>query len=74
VLWSGQNISSQQQYAVVPQAVIATSPQFLKYNFRANDISKLTNTQTEATQGSVAYQEAMLTVAQNVYAGMASGF
>jgi outer membrane lipopolysaccharide assembly protein LptE/RlpB len=74
VIWRGQNISSQQQYAVVPQAVIATSPQFLKYNFRANDISQLTDTQTQMTQSSVAYQEAMSTVAQGVYAGMASGF
>ncbi len=74
VLWSGQNISSQQQYAVVPQAVIATSPQFLKYNFRASDIAQLTDTQTQMTQSGTAYQEAMSTVAQNVYAGMASGF
>ncbi len=74
VIWRGENITSQQQYAVVPQAVIATSPQFLKYNFRANDIAQLTDTQTQMTQSGVAYQEAMSTVAQAVYAGMASGF
>ena len=74
ILWRGQNITSQQQYAVVPQAVLVTSPQFLKYNFRANDISKLTDTQTQMTQGGVANREAMSQVAQNVYAGMASGF
>jgi outer membrane lipopolysaccharide assembly protein LptE/RlpB len=74
VIWRGRNISSQQQYAVVPQAVVSTSPQFLKYNFRANDISKLTDTQTQMTQGGVSSQEAMSQVAQNVYAGMASGF
>jgi hypothetical protein len=74
VLWSGQNISSQQQYAVVPQAVLVTSPQFLRHNFRSSDITSLTDSQTQITQGGVARDEAMTQVAQNVYAGMASGF
>jgi hypothetical protein len=74
VLWSGQNITSQQQYAVVPQAVLVTSPQFLRHNFRSSDINQLTDSQTQITQGGVARQEAMTQVAQNVYAGMASGF
>jgi Lipopolysaccharide-assembly len=74
VLWSGQNITSQQQYAVVPQAVLVTSPQFLRHNFRSTDITQLTDSQTQITQGGVAHQEAMTQVAQNVYAGMASGF
>ncbi len=74
IIWSGQNITSQQQYAVVPQAVLVTSPQFLRHNFRSNDISQLTDSQTQITQGGVARQEAMTQVAQNVYAGMASGF
>lgn len=74
VLWNGQNITSQQQYAVVPQAVLVTSPQFLRHNFRSSDISQLTDSQTQITQGGVARQEAMTQVAQNVYAGMASGF
>jgi hypothetical protein len=73
-LWSGQNITSQQQYAVVPQAVLVTSPQFLRHNFRSSDINQLTDSQTQITQGGVARQEAMTQVAQNVYAGMASGF
>jgi outer membrane lipopolysaccharide assembly protein LptE/RlpB len=74
VLWTGQNITSQQQYAVVPQAVLVTSPQFLRHNFRSSDINQLTDSQTQITQGGVARQEAMTQVAQNVYAGMASGF
>jgi outer membrane lipopolysaccharide assembly protein LptE/RlpB len=74
VLWSGRNITSQQQYAVVPQAVLVTSPQFLRHNFRSSDIAQLTDSQTQITQGGVARQEAMSQVAQNVYAGMASGF
>ncbi len=74
VLWSGQNITSQQQYAVVPQAVLVTSPQFLRHNFRSTDISQLTDAQTQITQGGVAHDEAMTQVAQSVYAGMASGF
>ena len=73
-LWSGQNITSQQQYAVVPQAVLVTSPQFLRHNFRSSDINQLTDSQTQITQGGVAQQEAMTQVAQSVYAGMASGF
>jgi outer membrane lipopolysaccharide assembly protein LptE/RlpB len=74
VLWQGQNITSSQQYAVVPQAVLVTSPQFLRHNFRSTDISQLTDSQTQITQAGVARQEAMSQVAQNVYAGMASGF
>jgi outer membrane lipopolysaccharide assembly protein LptE/RlpB len=74
VLWNGQNITSQQQYAVVPQAVLVTSPQFLRHNFRSNDINQLTDSQTQITQAGVSRDEAMTQVAQNVYAGMASGF
>jgi Lipopolysaccharide-assembly len=74
VLWDGRNISSAQQYAVVPQAVLATSPQFLQHNFRSSDINQLTDSQTQITQAGTAQQDAMTQVAQNVYSGMASGF
>jgi outer membrane lipopolysaccharide assembly protein LptE/RlpB len=74
ILWSGVNITSQQQYPVVPQAVLATSPQFLRHNFRSNDIAQLSDSQVQITQAGVARDEAMTQVAQNVYAGMASGF
>jgi Lipopolysaccharide-assembly len=74
VLWSGRNISSMQQYAVVPQAVLVTSPQFLSHNFRSSDINQLTDAQTQVTQGGVARDEAMSQIAQTIYAGMASGF
>lgn len=74
VLWSGQNLTAQPQYAVVPQAVLVTSPQFLRHNFRSSDINQLTDSQTQITQGKVARDEAMTQVAQNIYSGMASGF
>jgi hypothetical protein len=74
VLWDGRNMNSQQQYAVVPQAVLVTSPQFLSHNFRSSDIKQLTDSQTQMTQGGVARDEAMTQVAQNIYSGMASGF
>lgn len=74
VLWSGQNVTSQQPYAVVPQAVLVTSPQFLRHNFRSTDINQLTDSQVQMTQGGVASDEAMTQVAQNIYSGMASGF
>lgn|SRR5271170_2252111 len=74
VLWDGRNVNSQQQYAVVPQAVLATSPQFLSHNFRSSDINQLTDSQVGTTQGGVAQDEAMTAVAQNIYSGMASGF
>jgi len=74
VLWSGQNLASQQPYGVVPQAVLVTSPQFLRHNFRSSDINQLTDSQVQMTQGGVAQDEAMTQVAQNIYSGMASGF
>jgi hypothetical protein len=73
-LWSGQNLTAQPQFAEVPQAVLVTSPQFLKHNFRSSDINSLTDSQTQITQGGVARDEAMNQVAQNIYSGMASGF
>jgi hypothetical protein len=74
VLWDGRNITSAQQYAVVPQAVLVTSPQFLQHNFRSSDINQLTDSQTQITQAGVARSDAMTQVAKNVYAGMISGF
>ena len=74
VLWSGRNLTAQPQFAQVPQAVLVTSPQFLKHNFRSTDINSLTDSQTQVTQGGVARDEAMTQVAQNIYSGMASGF
>lgn len=74
LLWSGRNLTSQQPYAVVPQAVLATDPQFLRHNFRSSDINQLTDSQVQMTQGGVAQDDAMTQVAQNIYSGMASGF
>jgi outer membrane lipopolysaccharide assembly protein LptE/RlpB len=74
VLWSAQNVTSQPQYAVVPQAVLVTSPQFLKHNFRSSDIAQLTDSQAAVTQAGTSQQDAMTQVAQNIYSGMASGF
>ncbi|MGO9062939.1 MAG: LPS assembly lipoprotein LptE [Candidatus Binataceae bacterium] len=74
VLWNGQNLASQQPYGVVPQAVLVTSPQFLRHNFRSSDINQLTDSQVQITQGGVAQDEAMNQVAQSIYSGMASGF
>lgn len=74
VLWSQRSIGIQAPYAIVPQAVLSTSPQFLTHNFRANDIAQLTDSQTAQTQSTATQGDAMASLARSIYAQMTEGF
>ena len=74
VLWSAHDITNQEQYAVVPQAVLVTSPQFLRHNLRATDIAALSDSQTQQIQLATSRDDAMADVARKIYAAMVSGF
>jgi lipopolysaccharide assembly LptE-like protein len=73
-IWSARRIGATASYAVVPQAVVVTSPQFLQQNLRAPDIARLPDAQLAETQQSAARNVIMSQLAQNLYASMSEGF
>jgi len=73
VLWAGR-MTNPQQAPVVAQAVVPTTPTFLRQNLRGSDVAQLTDIQTAQTQTASAADLAMTQVAQNLYASMAEGF
>jgi hypothetical protein len=58
---------------VVAQAIVPTTPQFLKQNLRGPDILKMTDMQVAATQETVAKGQMMQQIASEVYADMSWG-
>ncbi len=73
-VWSTRRMATSESYAAVPQAVVATSPQFLQQNLRRRDIQRLPDVQLAATQQSAARNQIMSQLAQNLYASMSEGF
>ncbi len=74
VLWSTRGLSNMQQFPMVAQSVVTTSPMFLQQNLRSQDIAKLTDIQVAATQEAATRQQMMQQLAQNLYASMSEGF
>ncbi len=74
VLWSVRGLSSQVQFAVVPQAVVPTSSQFLQGNLRARDVALLPDEQLAATQRASSRDQTLANIAHDLYAGMSEGF
>jgi Lipopolysaccharide-assembly len=73
VIWSTRSISGSSQASVVAQAIVPTTPQFLKQNLRSLDILKMTDMQVAATQETVAKGQMMQQIASEVYADMSWG-
>jgi outer membrane lipopolysaccharide assembly protein LptE/RlpB len=75
VIWSTRGVSSSPQQApVVGEAVVTTSPYFVQQNLRSRDIASMQDIQVAQTQGASSKQQAMQTLAQNLYASMSEGF
>lgn len=74
VIWTTHGISSTQQAPVVGEAVTTTSPIFLQQNLRSRDIASMTDIQVAQTQQASSRQQAMQTLAQNLYSSMSEGF
>lgn len=75
VIWSTRGVSSSPQQApVVGEAVVTTSPYFVQQNLRSRDIASMQDIQVAQTQGASSKQQAMETLAQNLYASMSEGF
>ena len=74
VIWATRGVSSSQQSPAVGQAVITTSPYFVQQNLRSRDIAGMQDIQVAQTQQASSKQQAMQTLAQNLYASMSEGF
>jgi hypothetical protein len=73
VLWSTKGIAASSQASVVAQAIVPTTPQFLKQNLRGPDILSMTDMQVAATQEAVAKGQMMQQIASELYADMSWG-
>jgi len=73
VLWSTRGIGGTSQASVVAQAIVPTTPQFLKQNLRGQDILNMTDMQVAATQQTVARGNMMQQAASEIYVDMTWG-
>ena len=74
VIWSVNSLTNTQQFPVVSQAVVATTPTFLQQNLRANDLAQMTDIQVARTQELSARDQMMAGLAQHLYDAMSEGF
>jgi lipopolysaccharide assembly LptE-like protein len=73
VVWRSNGISASSPASIVAQAIVPTTPQFLKQNLRGPDILNMTDMQVAATQEAAAQGNMMQQLAYEVYADMAWG-
>jgi Lipopolysaccharide-assembly len=74
LVWATRGISSSQQTPVVGEAVVTTSPYFVQQNLRSRDIAGMQDIQVAQSQQASSQQQAMETLAQNLYSSMSEGF
>jgi Lipopolysaccharide-assembly len=74
IIWATRGISSSQQSPAVGEAVVTTSPYFVQQNLRSRDIASMQDIQVAQTQQASSKQQAMQTLAQNLYSSMSEGF
>ena len=73
ILWSSNSISSSTTAPIVSQAIIATTPQFLRQNLRGGDLVNMPDLQVAATQQATARQQLMTQAASELYTDMVWG-
>jgi hypothetical protein len=74
VIWSVNSLADTEQFPVVSQAVVTTTPTFLQQNLRANDLAQMTDIQVARTQELSARDQMMAGLAQHLYDAMSEGF
>jgi hypothetical protein len=74
LIWASRGISSSENSPVVSQSVVTTSPYFVQQNLRSRDIANMQDIQVAQTQQAFSKQEAMQSLAQNLYSSMSEGF
>lgn len=73
ILWRTNGISGTSQASVVAQAIVPTTPQFLKQNLRGPQILQMSDMQVAATQEAVAKGNMMQQIASELYTDMSWG-
>jgi hypothetical protein len=73
VIWSTKGISSNSSVPVVSQAIIPTTPQFLRQNLRGEDLANMSDIQVAASQQSTTKGQLMSQEASELYTDMAWG-
>lgn len=73
MLWSTRGISSSVTVPVVSQAIIPTTPEFLRQNLRGQDLLNMPDIQVAATQQATGQNQLMTQEASELYTDMAWG-
>jgi hypothetical protein len=73
VIWSTNGISSNAMVPVVSQAIIPTTPQFLRQNLRGEDLANMPDIQVAASQQATTKTQLMSQEASELYTDMAWG-
>jgi Lipopolysaccharide-assembly len=73
MLWRTNGISGTSQASVVAQAIVPTTPQFLKQNLRGPQLLQMSDMQVAATQEAVAKGNMMQQIASELYTDMSWG-
>jgi hypothetical protein len=73
VIWSTNGISSKAMVPVVSQAIIPTTPQFLRQNLRGEDLANMPDIQVAASQQATTKTQLMSQEASELYTDMAWG-
>jgi hypothetical protein len=74
VIWSTNGITRTNNFGLVAQSVVVTSPEFLQQNLRSNNINNLPDAQLAATQRGSTKDLSMDQLARDLYASMSEGF
>jgi hypothetical protein len=74
VIWASRGLSSSENAPVVAESVVTTSPYFVQQNLRSQDIASMQDIQVAQTQEASSKEQAMQTLAQDLYASMSEGF
>jgi hypothetical protein len=70
VIWRTNGISATSQASVVAQAIVPTTPQFLKQNLRGPQLLQMSDMQVAATQEAAAKGNMMQQIASELYTDM----
>lgn len=74
LVWATRGLSEQNEYAIVANGVVVTSPKFLQQNLRARDINALPDAQVAQTQVQASRELVMAALARDLYSSMSEGF
>jgi len=73
VVWRTNGITASAQAPAVAQALVPTTPQFLRQNLRGQDILQMSDMQVGASQQAAAKDQAMRQISSEMYDDMALG-